>query len=242
MNKTGNYFIGELHLKQTHMKLRADSQEAVESAKDAVINTRVLLEHYIFEHPDFISSLDPLEMDPNAPKFIRNMIQAGLLADVGPMAAVAGGLSEVATNAMLANHSRLALAENGGDISIKGVEPITIGVYAGENSIAKKVGFKIKPGDLPLGVCTSAGLVGHSLSFGDADAVIIFSTSAFLSDASATSVANLVKSKDPEMSIQNALEKAESIVGLKGCMIFIGELVGKTGKIPEMVEVIDSDV
>ncbi len=237
-----SYFKTELHIKQTHMKLQSDSKEAILNVKNAVINTRILLEQYILSHPNFVTSLEPIEVDLSAPDFVRSMMRAGLLADVGPMAAVAGGLSEIATEAMVRVGCNLALADNGGDISIKGKMPITIGVYAGDNKITKSVGFKIKPGDLPLGICTSAGTVGHSISLGDADAVIIFSNSAFLSDAAATSVANVIKHNDPEGSIQKGLEKAEEIEGVIGCMIFSDELVGKTGKLPEMVNITDADL
>jgi ApbE superfamily uncharacterized protein (UPF0280 family) len=235
-------YTTELHWQQTHMKLQGDVKDILENAKSAVLSTRSILEQYILSHPDFVNTLEPMEVDLNAPLFIRNMMVASQNAGVGPMATVAGGLSEVATETMIALGGKFALADNGGDISIKGNKPVTIGVYAGSNRVAGKVAFKIKPDELPMGVCTSAGSVGHSISLGDADAVIVFSNSAFLSDAAATSIANQVKSIDPEGSIQHALEQAEDMAEVRGCMVFIGDLVGRTGKIPDMVEVVDSDV
>lgn len=232
-------FSLDFHYQQTHMKLKSDLAESLSSARSAVIHNRGILEDYIFTHPDFLSSLEPLELDLAAPEFIRNMQKAGLAADVGPMAAVAGGLSEVASEAMLKKGSNFALADNGGDISIKGNKSTTVGIYAGDSSVAKQVGFKIKPGNLPLGVCASAGVLGHSISFGEADAVIVFCRSAFLADAAATGIANKVKKTDPEGTIQNGLELAEDIDGVLGCMIFIGEKVGTTGWVPEMVEISD---
>jgi ApbE superfamily uncharacterized protein (UPF0280 family) len=235
-------FLTEFNWKQTHMTLIADSNEVFDPAKKAVMNSRILLEQYIIEHPNFETSFEPLEIDTLAPNFIREMMSAGLDAGVGPMAAVAGGLSEIATEAMIANHSEHCIANNGGDISIKGSKSAVIGVFAGDNPNAKRIGFKLKASELPLGVCTSAGTVGHSISLGSADAVIVFSRSAFLSDASATAIANYVKLDDPEGSIQRGLEKAGDIKGLRGCMVFQGELIGTMGKIPQTVEVIDSDL
>jgi ApbE superfamily uncharacterized protein (UPF0280 family) len=101
------------------------------------------------------------------------------------------------------------------------------------------VGFKLKSPDLPLGICTSAGALGHSVSFGEADAVLVFSKSAFIADAAATAVANGVKKTDTEGTIQNALELAEIIDGVIGCMVFIEDKVGTVGWVPEMVEVIE---
>ena len=235
-------FSSEFHLKQTHMVLKCDFELGIEKAKSAVSGARLLLENYMSSHPDFKYALTTEKIDPIAPEIVRKMMEAGQLAGVGPMASVAGALSEVATNAMISIGSQYALSENGGDISVKGTKDVKIGIYAGNNKSVEKVGFKVKVHEIPLGICTSAGEVGPSLSLGEADAVIIFSKSACLADAAATSCANMVKKIDPEGSIQKALEKAETIEGVKGCIVFIGPLVGRWGNIPEMVEVIDYDL
>ena len=229
-------YTHEIHLKQTNMKLKSDSNLVFDSVKKAVIHNRGLLEYYILQHREFVISLESLEVDLTAPEFVRNMMKAGLTAGVGPMASVAGGLAEVATEAMMTKGCKLALANNGGDISVKGELEINVGIYAGEDSVARNMGFKIKSIDMPLGICTSAGVLGHSISFGEADAAVVFSRSAFLADAAATAVANRVKKTDPEGTIQNALELAEDIDGILGCMVFIDDKIGATGRVPEIVE------
>jgi len=234
-------FSQTFELKETRMRLRCDLEAGLEKARTAVSGSRLLLENYILAHPDFRFALDIREVDLQAPAFVREMMLAGLKAGVGPMASVAGGLSEVATDAMLTAGCKAAVAENGGDISIKGERETVVGVYAGDGK-AERVGFRVKPDDFPVGICTSAGTLGHSISMGDADAVVVFSPSAFLSDAAATAVANLIKSNDVEGSIQLGLERAEDIEGVEGCMIFAGGLVGRTGSLPEMVEVVDFDL
>jgi ApbE superfamily uncharacterized protein (UPF0280 family) len=231
----------EFRIQQTYMRLQSDNEDSFSYAKSAVSHNRNLLENYIENHPDFLTALEPLEIDHSAPELIRNMMRAGITANVGPMAAVAGGLSEVATEAMMRAKCKFALANNGGDISIKGENNVKVGLYGGEDSIAGNVVFSIKPEDLPLGICTSAGVLGHSISFGDSDAVVIFCRSAFLADAAATSVANFVKQTDPEGTIQNALEIAEDIEGVLGCMIFIGDKVGTAGWLPELIEIQNID-
>jgi ApbE superfamily uncharacterized protein (UPF0280 family) len=224
------------------MVLKCDRMEGIERAKGAVGASRLLLENYIASHPDFIHTLQTERVDLTAPEIVRKMMEAGILCDVGPMASVAGALSEIATDAMISVGAKLALAENGGDISVKGEREVRVGIYAGEKSIARQLGFRIKSDDLPLAICTSSGTLGHSISMGESDAVVVFSKSAYLADAAATSLANLVVERDPEGSIQNALEKAEGIDGISGGMVLIGELVGRWGKLPEMVEVIDFDL
>ncbi len=224
------------------MVLKCDRMEGIEKAKGAVGASRLLLENYIAIHPDFVHALLTDRVDLTAPEMVRKMMEAAMICDVGPMASVAGALSEIATDAMMAMGAKLALAENGGDISVKGEKEVKIGVYAGEKSVARRLGFRIRSNDLPLAICTSSGKLGHSISLGESDAVVVFSKSAYLADAAATSLANMILEKDPEGSIQNALEKAGDIDGITGCMVFIGELVGRWGKLPEMVEVIDIDL
>ncbi len=72
----------------------------------------------------------------------------------------------------------------------------TIGIYAGTSPSQLEIGNQqFLPEDSPLGVCTSSGTVGPSLSFGKADAVCILSKSAALADAAATAVGNRVRGK-----------------------------------------------
>ena len=86
----------------------------------------------------------------------------------------------------------------------------------------------MKPADTPLGVCTSSGTVGHSLSFGKADAVVVLSPSASLADAAATAIGNIVKE---ETDIQKALDFAKSVTGLVGVAVIINDKMGVWGKV-----------
>jgi hypothetical protein len=86
----------------------------------------------------------------------------------------------------------------------------------------------IGPKENPLGVCTSSGTVGHSLSFGKADAVCILSKSAALADAVATAVGNVVKEKK---DIEYGLELAREIEGVLGVLIIVGEKMGVWGNV-----------
>ena len=55
----------------------------------------------------------------------------------------------------------------------------------GKSSPTGKIGLEIDGEDTPLGVCTYSGAAGHSLSYGEPDAVIVLSTSTTLADAAA---------------------------------------------------------
>jgi ApbE superfamily uncharacterized protein (UPF0280 family) len=86
----------------------------------------------------------------------------------------------------------------------------------------------ISPDETPLGVCTSSGTVGPSLSFGKANAVCILSKSSALADAAATAVGNVVKEKK---DISSGLGKAREIDGVLGTLIIVEEKMGVWGRI-----------
>jgi hypothetical protein len=91
-----------------------------------------------------------------------------------------------------------------------------------------KVGILVTPEDSPLGICTSSGTVGPSLSFGKADAVCILSKSAALADAAATAVGNLVRDKK---DMESGLERAKSIEGVLGCLLILADRMGAWGNV-----------
>ena len=124
--------------------------------------------------------------------------------------------------------SKEAIVENGGDIYLVTSKERIIGIYAGDSPLSLKIGIVISPEETPLGVCTSSGTVGHSLSFGKANAVCILSKSAALADAAATAVGNVVKKKT---DIELGLERGKEIAGVLGTLIIVEEKMGVWGNI-----------
>jgi ApbE superfamily uncharacterized protein (UPF0280 family) len=118
--------------------------------------------------------------------------------------------------------------ENGGDIYLKISKKRLVGVYAGQSALSKRIALEIMPGETPLGICTSSGTVGHSLSLGSADAVVVLSPSTALADAAATALCNMVKSAD---DIPQTIERAQSIAGLRGLVVIMGGKMGVWGKV-----------
>jgi ApbE superfamily uncharacterized protein (UPF0280 family) len=224
-------------IKQTNMVIQTDIPKAVNVAKAAVRIHRVYLEDYIRRNPLFLASLEPIEVEDNAPEIIRRMAAAGLEADVGPMAAVAGALADLAVEAMGKTNAKVRVVENGGEIAAVSDVPIYIGVYAGDSPISGKIGFRVSYLDMPIGVGTSSATVSHAISFGQADSATVFAYNAALADAAATATGNAVKGRDVEASIQKGLEAAEKIKGVKGAFIIRGRHVGAVGRIPELVKI-----
>ena len=171
-------------VKETDLYVRALSNLKSKTRK-LVLKYRDLLERYIERHPVFLTSLEPLPLSDDAPLMVKAMLAAASKAGVGPMASVAGAITEFVGNE-LANFSPEVIIENGGDIYLKSLEKRVIGIYAGKSPLTGQIGLEINGEDTPLGICTSSGTVGHSLSYGKADAVVVLSPSATLADAAAT--------------------------------------------------------
>lgn len=187
---------------------------------------RAELEAYIESHPVFATTLEPLTVAMDAPPLAKEMSEAARKAGVGPMAAVAGAIAERVGKELMP-FSDDVIVENGGDIFIKSTKERFIGVYAGESKLTGKIAFAIRPEETPLGICTSSGSVGHSLSFGKADAVTAVSPSTPLADAAATAIGNRVRSAE---DIPGAIEFAQSIEGLSGVAIIKGDKLGIWGQ------------
>ncbi|HIJ57942.1 MAG TPA: UPF0280 family protein [Deltaproteobacteria bacterium] len=196
-----------------------------ETTIELVLRYRGVIESYIQRYPEFRKTLTPWQIRGPAPLIIRDMATAGEAAGVGPMAAVAGAIS-AHVGADLLSYSSEVIVENGGDIFLKINDPGTVAIYAGPSPLSLKIGLKVYPDDKPMGVCTSSGTVGHSLSFGKADAVCVVSRDCALADAVATAVCNQVKSgKD----IQKAIDFGKRIRGVNGLAIIIDEQIGMWG-------------
>ncbi len=215
-----------IQVKESDLWLRARKDLSVEGY-ERVFQYRHSLEVYIQQHPEFKDSLEPLPLDALAPPLVQAMLQAGQAAGVGPMAAVAGAIAMFVGQDLLA-FSPDIIVENGGDLFIVCHEPLTVGIYAGDSPLSDKLGIQLPPSGRPVGLCTSSGTVGHSLSFGRADAVTILSPSALLSDAVATAVGNRVRTKN---DIQSALDWVQKIPEVEGVLIIIGEQLGVWGKL-----------
>jgi ApbE superfamily uncharacterized protein (UPF0280 family) len=214
-------------VRETDLYIRAGSN-LEQAAVESIIRHRTPLEKYIEAHPFFRCTLEPWEPSVEAPAIVKEMAIAAKVAGVGPMAAVAGAIAEAVGKDLLA-HSPEVIVENGGDIFMKITQKRLIGVYAGIKSpFTGKIALEIDPDNTPLGICTSSGTVGPSLSFGESDAVIILSTSAALADAWATAIGNRVKTVD---DVELVIERVKDIKGITGVVIIKDDRIGLWGNV-----------
>ncbi len=213
-------------VQETDLGIYADHDVSA-SAKEAVIRQRGYIENYIRRRPDFAASLNPLPTDELAPQIVKDMMEAGRKAQVGPMAAVAGAVAEHVGRTLRSDAEQIII-ENGGDLFADTSQDISIAVYAAKSPLSLRIGLKISADQMPIAVCTSSGTVGHSLSKGRADAVCVLSRSCPLADAAATAIGNRVSTtKD----IDPAIQWGRTIDGVMGILIILGEKMGAWGQI-----------
>ena len=220
------YTVYEVKCEETDILVSTD-KNFYSNALNYVIKYRNYIENYIISYPDFLTSFLPLPDDPYAPPIIQDMLQAAQMAGVGPMASVAGAIAQYVGND-LKKLSRNVIIENGGDNYLDTERDVIISLYAGKSPLSEKIAIKIIPEQMPCGVCTSSGTLGHSVSFGSADAVCVVSPSAILADAVATAIGNRIKIKD---DIQHSLEDAVAISGVSGVIIVLDDKMGVIGNI-----------
>jgi len=201
---------------------------------EEIVRQRKILERYIERHPDFHHSLEPVKLLPDAPDVAQRMASAAHLVGVGPMAAVAGTMAQLAAEAGIKAGASEVIVENGGDIYLQAAEPVTIVLHTGTAQIADRLAFSLQPHDTPLSICSSSGKMGHSMSQGDCDLATVVAKNAALADAAATCAANLVKTVD---DVDTVLKRIAETEGIDGVLIVKGDRVGLAGQLPSLVKV-----
>ncbi|HQJ75441.1 MAG TPA: UPF0280 family protein [Bacteroidota bacterium] len=228
-----------IHIKETIANLICN--DAIQNKIIEEVKTcREKIENYIKYDTNFLSSLKPIEINSSMPEIVKEMCLASEKVGVGPMATIAGAISHYAVKKILDCNENFGIFDNGGDISIFTDREIIIGIYTGDAKI-QNIGLKIKPNDKIMGICTSSGIIGHSLSFGRAHAVTVLSYDTLLADAVATALCNECKVKD-QILIEESLKKFY-IDGIIGAIVIFDDYLGFIGDIPELCETnIDFDL
>ena len=229
-----NLFKKTFQLEETNCTILSDNQYSIEVAISSIKHFRKQLEIYIRNHLNFLYSLSPVHVE-SGPEIVKRMAEFAEKANVGPMAAVAGVLADLAVKEMLQCGSRIAVVENGGEVSAVSNTMIDMALLAGDHPFSRRFGFRLN--EFPIGVATSSALFSHALSFGEAEAVTIFAINAGLADAVATAVGNTIKGDDCRGVVKKGIEKALSIEGVKGAIIIYKKIVGKGGQIPEIIKI-----
>lgn len=229
-----NLFKETFTLKESVCTIISDKEQAIQTAKNSINRSRKELENYIKTNQKFFYTFEPI-VAPQEPLVAKLMALAAQKADVGPMAAVAGVIADLAVADMLKIGCKVAVVEDGGEISAVSDRPIDVALAAGSEPLSKRFGFRLK--EFPIGVATSSGRFSHAFSFGDAEAATVFCSEAGLADAAATAVGNVVKGEDAQAAIQAGFKRGLSIRGVEGVLVLYKGQVGTAGKVPEIIKI-----
>jgi len=224
---------------ESQIHVRSDREDAMLEAIKSIKYHRQQLIRYIQNDPLFQYTLKPIEIAPDAPEIIRAMTESCGIADVGPMASVAGSLADLGIKAMLKCGAKVAVIENGGEVAAFTERPVHITILSNNSPISGKIGFQITREDCPIGIATSSGEVGNAISFGEADSATVIANSASLADAASTAVCNAVIGENAEDSILLGLKRAGGIDGVRGALIIRKGHAGLIGRLPRIIKVKD---
>ncbi|MGB9720742.1 MAG: UPF0280 family protein [bacterium] len=219
---------------ETDLFILAEKDLSIQ-ADNKLSELRAQIKSYIETDADFLTALKPIAIMDSAPEIIKEMAVASEKMGVGPMAGIAGAISERMCK-YLAQSSDEVIVENGGDNFLINKEPLTVAIYAGDSPLSMKIGIELGPYPEGIAIATSSGTIGHSLSFGNADAVTILAHSGSFADAAATAICNMVKTEE---DVEPALQFASTISEILGVMVIIGKKVGAWGEILKLKTIID---
>ena len=220
--------------KETTCTLLTDVKNAIPSAIASIKRHRAQLEKHVQKNPLFLYSLRPVPVN-KGPRITKLMAEAAKKANVGPMAAVAGVLADLAVEALITAGSTVAIVENGGEIAAVSNKTVDVALSAGDAPLSRQIGFRLDT--FPTGVATSSGLFSHALSFGMAEAVTVFALNAGVADAAATAVGNQIRGNDVSGVIEKGIDEALGIEMVVGVLILYNGMVGKGGYLPPMINV-----
>lgn len=221
----------EITFRETDLWMGVDRKSFVPEMKNyayrKTVKLRNTLDDYIGRFPELKKTLNPFNPKPDAIPEVQEMAAMAAKAGVGPMATVAGLFAREVGEEITRNFPvEEIVVENGGDLYICLREDLLLSVVAGRSPLSGKIGVVIPACKTPLGVCTSAGTVGPSLSYGKADAVMVACKSATLSDALATALGNKVKSA---RDIDSVLKMSEHYPEILSVVIICEGKIGIRG-------------
>jgi ApbE superfamily uncharacterized protein (UPF0280 family) len=211
-------------------------QQSMETkALEEIKRIRGIIEQFSLHSPRFTTSLSPIQLSDlegveaagkNISPEINTMLQCGFYSGTGPMSSVAGLFAEKTGQVLAASYDLSEIIiENGGDLFMVSGSDTTVVIHAGDSPLSGKLALQVPSGT--WGICTSSGTVGHSFSYGNADAVTVVAELTPMADAWATSLANRVQG--PE-DIEKVLGIAEGVPEILGCVIVVRDRMGIRGE------------
>ncbi|OGS55956.1 MAG: hypothetical protein A3K60_06405 [Euryarchaeota archaeon RBG_19FT_COMBO_56_21] len=226
------FVCAKVEIQETAATIGAQ-REFIPHAVEAIKAARLDIERQIRKDRFFLTTLEPYAPEKVSSRIIERMCEASKVAGVGPMATVAGTIAQGALEAMEAAGCTNGWVDNGGDIALKLNEPATLEVFS-EPGSASAFALELERTDGHIGICTSSGRLGHSISFGDADVAVVMAEDAVLADALATAVANRVSQAE---DLRTCFSDFKSVSGFIGGLAMYEGSVATHGRLPRIIEV-----
>jgi ApbE superfamily uncharacterized protein (UPF0280 family) len=216
---------------ETAVTIAGDSRH-IPSATGAIAAARRAIERQIAADPHFLTTFEPYDHRCATNDIARRMCEAASIAGVGPMATVAGTVAQAALEAMAGDGCDHGWVDNGGDVALTLSRPTTVEVFCGSDSM-EAFGLEVEPTDGIIGICSSSGKLGHSISLGAADVCVAIAESAILADAFATAICNRVGSPD---DLETCFDPFTDADGFIGAIAVLDGRTAITGSVPRIVE------
>lgn len=179
-----------------------------------LVDLRRSMDAYLLMDPGYKTALTPYDAGLEAPEILKSMSGVSHKTGIGPMSAVAGAVALKVAGFLKSRYDvNEVIVENGGDIYAQASTDMDISVFAGQSPLSEKIGLHIPAGSFPLGICTSSGTVGPSLSLGRADAVMIVCKDVMLADSYATAMANRIQSVNDLQPVIDRITNTPDILG-----------------------------
>ena len=189
-----------------------------------LVELRRSMDAYLLMDPAYKAALTPYDAGLEAPDILKEMSRISHKTGIGPMSAVAGAVAKRVAEFL---GTKEVIVENGGDIYAQAASDMDISVFAGQSPLSEKIGLHIPAEDFPLGICTSSGTVGPSLSLGRADAVMIVCKDVLLADSYATAMANRIKTVS---DLQPVIDRISNIPDILGAIAVKDDRMAITGR------------
>jgi len=226
------FVLAKVEIEETAATIAA-GREFIGPAVEAIKEARREIERQIRRDRFFLTTMEPYEPAKDASRVVRRMCDAAAAAGVGPMATVAGTIAQESLEAMVAKGLRHGWVDNGGDIALLLESPVTVEVFSAPGS-QHAFGLEVEPANGIIGVCSSSGRLGHSISFGESDVTVAIAESAPLADALATAIGNEVRN---EASLCSCFGRFKDVPGFIGGLVMLDGAVSMQGAVPRLVEV-----
>ena len=189
-----------------------------------LVDLRRQMDAYLLMDPAYKAALTPYDAGLEAPEILKEMSRVSHKTGIGPMSTVAGAVAKKVAEFL---GTKEVIVENGGDIYAQAASDMDISVFAGQSPLSEKIGLHIPAAEFPLGICTSSGTVGPSLSLGRADAVMIVCKDVLLADSYATAMANRIKTVN---DLQSVIDRISDIPEILGAIAVKDDRMAITGR------------